>query len=159
MKQTQNIYTRALWREERWLQSLGRVERRRRVLWREREGDGSHSGRERKFVNRVPYNQKQLPSAGLDSMHAARMRSEGYSTWSVCLSVCLFVCFCLRLFSDYRLRGGLRAIPTASVVQGHEKQCGDFAETTAFERYGVKTSEKANMHWLTSSRFSPFSAP
>ena len=26
------------------------------------------------------------------------------------------------------------------------KICGDFAETTAFERYGVKTSEKANMH-------------
>ena len=27
---------------------------------------------------------------------------------------------CLRLFSDYRLRGGLRAIPTASVLQGQE---------------------------------------
>ena len=25
-------------------------------------------------------------------------------------------------------------------------ETGDFAETTAFERYGVKTSEKANMH-------------
>ena len=35
--------------------------------------------------------------------------------------------------------------------------CGDFAEMTAFERYGVKTSEKANMHWLTSTMFSPFS--
>ena len=49
-------------------------------------------------------------------------------------------------------------IPTASVLQGHEK-CGDFAETTAFERCGVKTSEKANthnQHWLTSTRFSPF---
>ena len=49
-----------------------------------------------------------------------------------------------------------------SIRQGQEKQCGDFAETTAFERYGVKTSEKANMHnehWLTSTRFSPFSAP
>ena len=47
-------------------------------------------------------------------------------------------------------------IPTVSVLQG------DLAETTAFERYGVKTSEKANMHnehWLTSTRFSPFSAP
>ena len=36
-----------------------------------------------------------------------------------------------------------------------------FAKTTAFERYGVKTSEKANMHnqhWLTSTRFSPFNA-
>ena len=30
-----------------------------------------------------------------------RMRSEGYSSWSVCLFVCL------RLFSHYRLRGGL----------------------------------------------------
>ena len=39
------------------------------------------------------------------------------------------------------------------MLQGQEKECGDFAETTAFERYGVKTSEKANMHnehWLTS---------
>ena len=34
-----------------------------------------------------------------------RMRSEGYSSWSVCLSVCL--CVCRRLFSHYRLRGGL----------------------------------------------------
>ena len=37
------------------------------------------------------------------------------------------------------------------------KKCGDFAGTTAFERYGVKTSEKTNMHnehWLTSTRFS-----
>ena len=53
-------------------------------------------------------------------------------------------------------------MPTASVLQGQEKECGDFAETTAFERYGVKISEKANMHkehWLTSTRFSPFSAP
>ena len=51
-------------------------------------------------------------------------------------------------------------IPTASVLQGRGKKCGGFAETTAFERYGVKTSEKANMHnehWLTSTRFSPFS--
>ena len=72
----------------------------------------------------------------------------------VCLSVCLSVC--LRLFSHYMLRGGLRAIPTTSVLQGNEKYCGDFAETTAFERYGVKTSVKANMHnehWLTLNRF------
>ena len=43
-------------------------------------------------------------------------------------------------------------MPTASVLQGHEKECGDFAETIAFERCGVKTSEKANVHnqhWLT----------
>ena len=38
-----------------------------------------------------------------------RMRSEGYSSRSVCLCVCVCVsvCVCLRLFSDYRLRGGL----------------------------------------------------
>ena len=51
----------------------------------------------------------------------------------------------------------------ASVLHGHKKICGDFVETTAFERYGVKTSEKAkimhNQHWLTSTRFRPFSAP
>ena len=44
-----------------------------------------------------------------------------------------------------------------------EKECGDFAETTAFERYGVITSEKSqytciysNQHWLkiTSTRCS-----
>ena len=40
-------------------------------------------------------------------------------------------------------------IPTASVLQGHEIECGDFAETTAFERYGVKTSERANMQIST----------
>ena len=53
-------------------------------------------------------------------------------------------------------------IPTASALQEHEILCGDFAETTAFERYGVKTIEKANMlneHWHTSTGFSPFSAP
>ena len=27
------------------------------------------------------------------------------------------------------------------VLQGHDIYCGDFAETTVFERYGVKTSE------------------
>ena len=55
------------------------------------------------------------------------MRSEGYGSCSVFLSVCL------RLFSHYRLRGGLSAIPTALAVHGLEKQNGDFSETTAFE--------------------------
>ena len=58
------------------------------------------------------------------------MRSEGYSSWSVCLFVCLSTTI-LPLQAT-------RAIPTASVLQGHENVCGDFAETTAFERYGVK---------------------
>ena len=41
-------------------------------------------------------------------------------------------------------------------------KCGDFAETAAFKRYGVKTSEKANMHnqlCLSLTRFGSFSAP
>ena len=39
------------------------------------------------------------------------------------------------------------------MLQGHEKQNGDFAETTAFESYGVKTSEKANMHIILAFPF------
>ena len=54
-------------------------------------------------------------------------------------SCCVCLAVCLRLFSHYRLREGLRAIPTASVLQGHEKQRGDFAEMTAFERYNFNT--------------------
>ena len=72
---------------------------------------------------------------------------------SVCLSTTILVLQATRwLISD----------TNSFSVTRKEKYCGDFAETTAFERYGVKTSEKANMHnehWLTSTRFSPFSAP
>ena len=86
------------------------------------------------------------------------MRSEGYSSRSVCLSVCL----CVFVY-DYSRATDYEAIyERFQQLQEQETQCGDFAETTAFERYGVKTSEKANMHdehWLTSTRFSPFSAP
>ena len=51
--------------------------------------------------------------------------------------VILSVCLSVRTKSRTT---GYEAISTASVLQGQEKQCGDFAETTAFERYGVKTS-------------------
>ena len=74
--------------------------------------------------------------------HAQR----GYCTWSVCLFVCLFVCLSVY---DYSRTTGYEAVyERASVLQGQEKWCGDFAKTTAFdrERYGVKTSGKANMH-------------
>ena len=78
------------------------------------------------------------------------MCSVGYSSRSVCLSVSVSLSVCLSgcqlLFSHYRLRGGLWAITTASVLQGHEKERGDFAKTTAFGRYGMNTSEKANIH-------------
>ena len=58
----------------------------------------------------------------------------------VCLSVCVSV-------YDYSRTTGYEAAyeryQQLQVLQGQEKECGDFAETTAFERYGVKTSEKA----------------
>ena len=54
------------------------------------------------------------------------------------MSVCLLVRLSTTILALYRLRGGLRAIPTDSVLQGHEKQRGDFSETTVFETYGVK---------------------
>ena len=73
------------------------------------------------------------------------MRSEGYSSGFVCLCVCVCVCVCRRLFWHYRLRGGPLAIPAASELHEPEKEKGNFPETTAFERYAVKTSEKANM--------------
>ena len=81
------------------------------------------------------------------------MRSEGYSTWSVCLSVCLSV------QTSWTTGYG------AAYERYQQLQCYKGMKNnnvTAFERYGVKTSEKANMHnehWLTSTRFSPFSAP
>ena len=73
------------------------------------------------------------------------MRSEGYGSWLVCLSVCL-LSVCRRLFWHYRLRGGPLAIPADSELREPENLLGDFPETTSFERYAVKTSEKANMH-------------
>ena len=58
------------------------------------------------------------------------------------------VCLCRRSFWHYRLRGGLLAIPAASELYASLKiKKGLYrAETTAFQRYAVKTSEGANMH-------------
>ena len=72
------------------------------------------------------------------------MRSEGYSSRSVCLCVCVCVCVCVPLFSDYRLRGGLWAIQTASVLQEQEKNVAILLKRLR-SRDIVKTSEKANM--------------
>ena len=75
-------------------------------------------------------------------MPSARMRSEGYSS---CLSVCLFV-------DDYsRTTGYEAAYERYQQLQCYKgmKNSGDFAEMTAFERYGVKTSERANMQIST----------
>ena len=67
---------------------------------------------------------------------SARMHSEGMASWSVCLSVTQHLTspMFFRLTNDTTYLTGNEA----------QKFCGDFPETTAFERYAVKTSEKAN---------------
>ena len=77
------------------------------------------------------------------------MRSEGYSTWSVNLSVCLSVCY--YIFYHYAQQGGQKAIPTGSVPHWLDFKNGDFRKSTAFKSYGVKTkrtSQYANEHGL-----------
>ena len=71
------------------------------------------------------------------------MRSEGYSTWSVCQSVCYHV------FCRYAQRDGQKAIPTGSVPHWLYYKNGDFGKNAAFESYGVKQSEGANMQIST----------
>ena len=67
------------------------------------------------------------------------MRSEGYGSCPVCLSVCLSP-------TILALQATRRRMSDTNSFSATKKLCGDVAETTAFERYGVKTSEKANMH-------------
>ena len=63
------------------------------------------------------------------------------------VGLCPFVCLSV---DDYSRTTGYEAAheryQQLQCYKGMKKKCGDFAETTAFERYGVKTSEKANMH-------------
>ena len=60
----------------------------------------------------------------------------------VVLSVCLCVCV-----DAYSGTTGYESAPLAdSELREPENLLGDFPETTSFERYAVKTSEKANMH-------------
>ena len=79
------------------------------------------------------------------------MHAQRGLQYLVCVSVCLCVCV-----YDYSRTTGYEAVyeryqQLHAMLQGQEKECGNFVETTAFKRYGVKTSEKANMHnehWL-----------
>ena len=61
-----------------------------------------------------------------------------YSSRFVCVSVS--VCVCLRLFSELQATRRLMSNTNSFSATRARKKCGDFAETTAFERYGVKTS-------------------
>ena len=64
------------------------------------------------------------------------MRSEGYSTWSVRLSVCLSV----RPSTFYATLRDKQEIetPTGSALHWLHFN-GDFCKSTAFRSYGVKT--------------------
>ena len=71
---------------------------------------------------------------------SARMRSEDCSSCRVCTCV-----------HGYRTTGYEAAYERYQQLQcykGKKNVCGDFAKAIAFERYGVKTSGKANMHKL-----------
>ena len=54
-------------------------------------------------------------------------------------SVCLCVCVSATILALQATRRDTNSFSATGA-----RKCGDFAETTAFERYGVKTSEKAN---------------
>ena len=66
------------------------------------------------------------------------MRSKGYGTWFV--SVCVSVRSSVTTFSATTRND--TAIPTGSSLNWLHFKKGDFRITTAFARYGVKTSEK-----------------
>ena len=67
------------------------------------------------------------------------MRTEGYSSRSVC------VCVCRRLFWRYSLRGGL---PTAEELCQRENEKSDFAETTAMKLARSWTELRGPTHQL-----------
>ena len=80
------------------------------------------------------------------------MRSEGYSSWSVRLSVCLSV-------DDYSRTTGYEV----AYERYQQLQCyKGMKNNVAILLKRLRSRDMANMHnqhWLTSTRFSPFSAP
>ena len=57
----------------------------------------------------------------------------------VCLFVCVFVCLSATILALQATRRLMSDTYSFSATRARKK-CGDFAETTAFEKYGVKTS-------------------
>ena len=56
---------------------------------------------------------------------------------------------------------GLNAVEVSQCYKDMKNNMAILLKRLRFERYGMKTGEKANthnQHWLTSTRFSPFSA-
>jgi hypothetical protein len=69
------------------------------------------------------------------------MRSEGYSTWSVCPSVYQSVIY--HVFCHHAQQTGKKSTPT--FTKQTRLQNGDFRESAAFESYGKKPSQQAIM--------------
>ena len=68
------------------------------------------------------------------------MRSEGYSTWFVSVSVLPSVCY--HVFCDYAHRDNKIAIPTGSSLHWLHFKKGDFRITAAFKSYDVKSKPR-----------------
>ena len=92
------------------------------------------------------------------------MRSEGYSSWSVCLSVCpsvhLSVCpsVCLSVYDYSRTTGYEAAYERYQQLQCYK----GMKNNVAIFQKRLRSRDMANMHnqyWLTSTRFSPCCAP
>ena len=75
----------------------------------------------------------------------------------VCLSFCLSVCY--HVFCRYTQRDGQKPIPTGSVPHWLYFKNGDFDKNAAFESYGVKQSEGANMQISTGLPLRTLEAP
>ena len=66
------------------------------------------------------------------------------------LSVCLSVCVSTLILALQATRRPISDTSGAdSELREPEKLLGDIPEMTSFERYAVKTSEKAKSQWLT----------
>ena len=91
------------------------------------------------------------------------MRSEGYSSRSVCLCVCVSVWLCVRDYSWTTSHEA--AYERYQQLQCHKGLKNNVAILLKPLRSGDMASKEAkkpnvhNEHWLTSTRFSPFSAP
>ena len=71
------------------------------------------------------------------------MRSEGYCTWSVSLSVCSSVCY--HVFCHYAEQGGQKAIPTGSVPHWLDFKMVIFVKVLRSKVMAWKPSKQANM--------------